>query len=72
MAGPLADLFAGIGYNDRLFSVGLRSTIDIFFLSNDNVAGTRGVVVDTQPSGSTLEGASMVTFSFGGHVGITL
>lgn len=73
LAGPLADLFAGIGYNDRLFSFGLRSTIDIFFLSNDNVPGTRGVVTDIEPDGFTgLEPSSMVTFTFGGHVGITL
>ncbi len=67
LAGPVADLFAGIGYNDRLFSVGFRTAVNLLFLET---ALSNGALVYL--AGDDDARAPLVTFTLGGQVGITL
>lgn len=64
LSGVVADFFAGVGYSDRLFHIGFRSTLDLLFLEGafDDINVFIG---DTTPS-------SLLAFSLGGNLGFTL
>lgn len=69
LSGPLADFFAGIGYSDRLFQIGFRTTLDLLFLEGAFNDGSNPVAVYI---GSGTESSSLLSFSLGGNIGFTL
>lgn len=64
LSGAVADFFAGIGYSDRLFQIGFRSTLDLIFLG--------GAFDDVTVFIGDTEASSLLAFSLGGNLGFTL
>ena len=68
LGGAVADFFAGIGYSDRLFQIGFRSTLDLLFLGGGFNTSDGPVTIFI---GDT-EASALLTFSLGANIGITL
>jgi len=63
-AGPLVDVFTGIGYNNRAFGIQFRAYFQAMFLSASATDGTNAIQIEID--GALLFGGA------GGAIGITL